>query len=92
MCSEKVEALFKEHNERAEAATSSYSSIGDFSRYIHSVLVANKHQKIQSRCFIYKLSFAAVFNDINRVHIAAIFKKNYLRLLPFYVAVATYCY
>ena len=32
------------------------------------------------------------FNDINHDYRAAIFKKNYLWLLPFYMAVATYCY
>ena len=32
------------------------------------------------------------FNDINHSYRAAILKKIYLRLLPFYVAAATYCY
>ena len=32
------------------------------------------------------------FNDINHGYRAAILKKNYLWLLPFYVAMATYCY
>ena len=40
--------------------------------------VANKHQKIQS-------------NDINHGYRAAILKKSSVRLLPFYMAVATYC-
>ena len=32
------------------------------------------------------------FNDINLGNRAAILKKSYLWLLPFYMAVATYCY
>ena len=32
------------------------------------------------------------FNDINHGYRAAILKKNSLWLLPFYMAVATYCY
>ena len=32
------------------------------------------------------------FNDINHGYIAAIMKKNYVWLLPFYMVVATYCY
>ena len=32
------------------------------------------------------------FKDSNHGHRAAIFKKNYLWLLPFYMAVATYCF
>ena len=33
-----------------------------------------------------------LFNDIIQDYIAAILKKNSLWLLPFYMAVATYCY
>ena len=33
-----------------------------------------------------------LFNDINHDYRAAILKKNSLWLLPFYMAVATYCY
>ena len=32
------------------------------------------------------------FKDINHVYRAAIFKKNYLCLFPFYMVVATYYY
>ena len=32
------------------------------------------------------------FNDINHGYRAAVLKKSYLWLLPFYMAVATYCY
>ena len=48
--SEKAEALHVELNERAEAATSSYSTPGDFSQYIYSVLVTKNQKKIRSRC------------------------------------------
>ena len=41
----KMEALYAELNERAEAATSSYSSTGDFLRYIYSLPVIENHQK-----------------------------------------------
>ena len=50
LISQKMEALFVELNQRAEAATSSYSATGDFLQYIYSVLVAKNHQKIRSRC------------------------------------------
>ena len=40
LISEKTEALYVELNERAEAATSSYSAPSDFLQYIYSVLVA----------------------------------------------------
>ena len=32
------------------------------------------------------------FNDVNHRYRAAILKKSYLWLLPFYMAVTTYCY
>ena len=46
LISEKVEALYVELNERAEAATSSYSIPGDFPQYIYSVLVTKNQRKI----------------------------------------------
>ena len=36
--------------------------------------------------------FHIFFNDINHGYRAAILKKNYLWLLPFYMVVATYFY
>ena len=39
LLSEKMEALHAELNERAEAATSSYSGALDFLQYIYSVLL-----------------------------------------------------
>ena len=41
--SEKTEAVHSELNERAKAATSSYSAAVDFWYYIYSVLVTKKH-------------------------------------------------
>ena len=43
-----TETFYVELNERAEAATSSYSEPGDVSQYIYSVLVAKNQKKIQS--------------------------------------------
>ena len=57
LISEKTEALYAELNERAEAATSSYSATGNFLEYIYSVLVTKNHQKIRSRCLIHEFSF-----------------------------------
>ena len=58
---QKAEALYAEHSERAEAATSSYSTAGDFLQYIYSVLVAKNHQKIRSGCFVHEFFFADIF-------------------------------
>ena len=41
-----MEAFYVELNERAEAATSSYSAPGDFPQYIYSVFVAKNQKKI----------------------------------------------
>ena len=46
LISEKMEALCKELNKRAEAATSSYSAPGNFLQYTYSVLVAKNQKKI----------------------------------------------
>ena len=61
LISGKTEVLYAELNERAEAATSSYSAIGDFLQYINSVLVAKNHQKIRSRCLVHEFSFTYIF-------------------------------
>ena len=44
--SEKTEALYAELNQRAEAATSSYSVAGDFLQYIYSAPVTKNPQNI----------------------------------------------
>ena len=64
-----------------------------FLQYIYSVLVVKNHQNIRSRWgFFHKFCFTDIFNDINLSYRAGILKKNYSGLLPFYMAVATYCY
>ena len=88
--SEKTETLYAELNERAEAATSSYSATGDFPQYIYSVVVAKNHQIIWSRCLVYEFSFTDIFNDINNSYRAAILKENSLWLHSFHMA-AIFC-
>ena len=61
LISEKTEVLYVEFNERAEAATSSYSAPGDFLLYNYSVLVAKNQKKIRLRCLVHEFSFT----DIN---------------------------
>ena len=61
LLSEKTEALHAELNERAEAATSSYSAEVKFLQYIYSVLVAKNHYKIRLRCSVYEFSFTDIF-------------------------------
>ena len=46
LISERTEALCAELNEKAEAATSSYSATGNFLQYIYSVLVTKNYQEI----------------------------------------------
>ena len=92
LISEKTEVLYAELNERAEAATGSYSVTGDSLQYIYSVPVSKNHRNIRSRCLVHEFSFTDIFNDINHGYRAAILKKNFLWLLPFYMVVATYFY
>ena len=54
--------------------------------------VTKNHQIIRSTCLIDEFSFTDIFNDINHGHRAAILKKKFLWLLPFYMVVATYFY
>ena len=60
-CLKKTEDLDAELNERAEAATSSYSAADDFLQCIYSLLVAKNHQKIRSRCLVHEFSFTDIF-------------------------------
>ena len=57
----KREALYAEPNEKAEAATSSYSVTGDFLQYIYSVPVTKNYQKNRSRCLVHEFSFTDFF-------------------------------
>ena len=43
------------------------------------------HRNIGSRCLVHEFSFTDIFNDINHGYRAAILKKDYLWLLPFYM-------
>ena len=61
LTSEKTEALDVELNERAEAATSSYSAPGNFPQHIYSALVAKHQEKIRLRCLVHESSFTDVF-------------------------------
>ena len=65
LISKKTEAFYVEFNERAKAATSSYSAPGDFSQFIYPVLVAKNQKKIRSRCLVHECTFTDIFNDIN---------------------------
>ena len=61
LISEKTKVLYAERNERAKAATSSYSVTGGSLRYIYSVLVTKNHWNIQSRCLVHEFSFTDIF-------------------------------
>ena len=60
LISEKTEVLYAELNERAEAATGSYSVTGNSLQYIYSVLVTKNYQNIQSRCLVDEFSFTEI--------------------------------
>ena len=61
LISEKTEVLYAELNERAEAATGSYSVTDDSLQYIYSVPVTKNHRNIRSRCLVYEYSFTDIF-------------------------------
>ena len=84
--------MYAELNERAEAVACSYFATDDFLQYIYSAIVAKNHQKIRSRCFFDKIHFTDIFNDIYHDYRVAILTKISLWLLPFYMAMAIYCY
>ena len=56
LISQKAEALFAGLNNRAVAATSSYSETGDFLQHIYSVLVTKNRHNIRSGCLIHEFS------------------------------------
>ena len=80
--SEKTEPLYAELNERAEAATSSYSATNNVLQYIYSSFAAKNHQKIRSRSLVHEFSFRYFLTILIMV----------TELLPFYKAVAAHCY
>ena len=49
-------------------------------------------QNLTKECLIHEIFFIDIFNDINHGYKAALLKKNSLRLLSFYMDVASYCY
>ena len=61
LISEKTEVLYVELNERAEAATDSYSVTSYSLQYIYSVPVTKNHRKIRSRCLVHEFSFTDIF-------------------------------
>ena len=61
LISEKTDILYAELNERAEAATGSYSVTDDSLQYIYSVLVTKNHRNIRSRCLVHEFSFTDIF-------------------------------
>ena len=61
LLSQKTKALYVEPNERAKAATSSYSAADEFLQCIYFVLVAKNHQKIQSGCLDHEFPFTDIF-------------------------------
>ena len=74
----KTEIFCAELNERAEAATGSYSVTGNFLWYIYSVPVTKNPLNIRSRCLVHEFSFTLFFNDINHRHRAVILKKFFM--------------
>ena len=61
LISEKTEVLYAKLNERAEAATSSYSVTWDSLQYIYSVPVTKNHRNIRLRCLFHEFSFTDIF-------------------------------
>ena len=61
LISEKTEVLYIELNERAEAATGSYSGTGDSLQLIYSLLVSKNHLNIRSRSLVHEFSFTNIF-------------------------------
>ena len=56
-----MEVLYAEFNERAEAATDSYSVTGDSLQYIYSVPVTENHRNIQSRYLVHEFPSTYIF-------------------------------
>ena len=56
-----MEVLYGEPNEKAEAATGSYSVTGDSLQHIYSVPVIKNHRNIRSSCLVHEFSFTDIF-------------------------------
>ena len=50
-------SFYAELNEKAKAATGSYSVTGDPLHYIYSVPMTKDHRNIRSRCLVHEFSF-----------------------------------
>ena len=61
---EKMEFLYTELHERAEAAGGSYSVTSDSLQYIYSVPVSKNHRNIRSRCLVHEFFFIDIFLTI----------------------------
>ena len=61
LISEKTETLYAGLNERAEAATSSYSVTGDFLQHIYFVPVTKNRQDIRSECLVHEFFITDIF-------------------------------
>ena len=61
LISEKTKVLYAELNERAEAATGSYSVTGDSLHYIYSVPMTKNHRNIRSRYLVHEFFFIDIF-------------------------------
>ena len=57
----KTEVLYAEFNERAEAASGTYSITGDSLQYIYSVPVTKNYRNIRSRYLDHEFSFTDIF-------------------------------
>ena len=61
LISEKTDILCAEFNERAEAATGSYSVAGNSLQYIYYIPVSKNYRSIRSRCLAHEFSFKDIF-------------------------------
>ena len=57
---EKMEALYAELNERAEAATRSFSVAGDILQYIYPLPVTKNHENIRPRFLVREFFFTDI--------------------------------
>ena len=90
--SQKTEALYAELNERAEAAISSYSVTDIFYNIFILCLWLRIIRTANQGVSFMNFPSEIFFNDINHGYRAAMLKKIFLWLLPFYMSVATHFY
>ena len=56
-----MDVLYAELNERAKAATSSFSVTGDSLQYIYSFPVSKNHRNIRLRSLVHEFPFTDIF-------------------------------